>query len=57
MEVNKAQKQGRLGITIGNSGANGTYATLNGMARTIESIVGPMSKGQAFHAMRSNEER
>ena len=57
MEVNKEQKQGRLQIRIGAAGKKGSYSTLNIMESTIDSVVGEMSKDQAFEELWGIEER
>ena len=57
MDVHKEQKQGRLGNWVGAAGKRETYSTLNIMAIAIDSVVGEMSKDQAFEAMRRSEER
>ena len=55
-EVNKEQKQGRMKIRIGASWEKESYATLNIMTSTIDSIAGEMSTDQAFEAMEKIEE-
>ena len=56
MEVNREQKQGRLKIGISAAGMEESYATLDVMAKTIEGVVGKMSKDQVLPIEENNKE-